>query len=235
MMAAWRGGFLFGGHGRNVAAISRGILSVLCRGAFRARSGFALTALSGVLLAIGLAQAEAGNSMATGGLTSQPIGHYEFCKANPLECSLRPRDTGPEKMNKALWRKLVSVNKSVNQAVKPMNDIDIYGEEEVWTYPSTGVGDCEDYVLEKRRALMRKGISLANLLITVVRKPDGEGHAILTVRTDRGDFVLDNLNDTVKLWNQTGYRYLKRQASNHTGMWVSLREDNNPVVGAVSQ
>ena len=62
-------------------------------------------------------------------------------------------------------------------------------------------------MLEKRRDLMLKGISLADLLITVVRKPDGEGHAVLTVRTDQGDYVLDNLNDAVKPWEATGYRY----------------------------
>ncbi|MCR4267490.1 transglutaminase-like cysteine peptidase [Nitratireductor sp. ZSWI3] len=179
--------------------------------------------------------ASADNLMTIGGLTSQPIGHYEFCKANPGECSVRIRDTGPERMTKALWEKLVSVNSTINRAIKPMNDIDIYGQEEVWTFPSTGVGDCEDYVLEKRRALSRSGVSLSNLLITVVRKPDGEGHAVLTVRTDRGDFVLDNLTDAVKLWTATNYRYLKRQASNNTGHWVSLRADNAPVVGAVSQ
>ena len=50
-------------------------------------------------------------------------------------------------------------------------------------------------MLEKRRDLMSKGISLTDLLITVVRKPDGEGHAVLTVRTDEGDYVLDNLTD----------------------------------------
>ena len=60
-----------------------------------------------------------------------------------------------------------------------------------------GAGDCEDYVLEKRRELMHKGLSASDLLITVVRKPDGEGHAMLTVRTDKGDFVLDNLTDAV--------------------------------------
>ena len=97
-----------------------------------------------------------------------------------------------------------------------MNDFDIYGKDEVWAYPR-GAGDCEDYVLEKRRDLMRKGISLADLLITVVRKPDGEGHAVLTVRTDEGDYVLDNLNDAVKPWEETGYRYLKRQSTTHTG------------------
>ncbi|WP_367716854.1 transglutaminase-like cysteine peptidase [Nitratireductor sp. GISD-1A_MAKvit] len=173
--------------------------------------------------------------METGELTSQPIGHYEFCKANPAECSIRMRDRGPEHVTRTLWATISRVNAEVNGKIQPMNDIDIYGAEEVWTYPSTGVGDCEDYVLEKRRALHRAGLSLSNLLITVVRKPNGEGHAVLTVRTDRGDFVLDNLNDTVKLWSATNYRYLKRQASNHTGRWVSLREGNNPVVGAVSE
>ena len=79
-----------------------------------------------------------------------------------------------------------------------MSDYDIYGKDEVWAYPDKGVGDCEDYVLEKRRELNRLGMSLADLLITVVRKPDGEGHAVLTVRTDKGDYVLDNLTDKVR-------------------------------------
>ncbi len=94
-------------------------------------------------------------------------------------------------------------------------------------------GDCEDYVLEKRRQIQALGVPLSNLLITVVRKPDGEGHAILTVRTNKGDFVLDNLSDRVKPWEDTGYWYLKRQASNHTGRWVSIDGFNNPFVGSV--
>lgn len=162
--------------------------------------------------------------MLTGGLTSQPIGHYDFCKANPAECNTRLRDTGPERVAGELWRQVVAVNAGVNAAIKPMNDIDIYGKDEVWAYPDNGVGDCEDYVLEKRRELARLGLSLSNLLITVVRKPDGEGHAVLTLRTDKGDFILDNLTDSVLLWNETGYRFLKRQATNHTGRWVSIRE-----------
>ncbi len=179
-----------------------------------------------VCLSVGLpgGKALASQLMLTGGLTSQPIGHYDFCKANPVECNIRLRDTGPERMGGELWRQIVAVNVDVNAAIKPMNDIDIYGKDEVWAYPDNGVGDCEDYVLEKRRDLMRLGVSLSNLLITVVRKPDGEGHAVLTVRTDKGDFVLDNLTDAVLLWDETGYRFLKRQASNHTGRWVSIRE-----------
>ncbi|TIP55239.1 MAG: transglutaminase, partial [Mesorhizobium sp.] len=85
-----------------------------------------------------------------------------------------------------LWRKLVNVSAKVNAAVKPLSDLDHYGKDEVWAYPDDGYGDCEDYVLEKRRQLYRMGMSLADLLITVVRKPDGEGHSVLTVRTDKG-------------------------------------------------
>ena len=181
----------------------------------------------------GFGPAQATSLMATGGLTSQPIGHYEFCKRAPQECAERIRDDGPLHVSKATLAKISGVNRAVNAAVKPMNDRDIYGREEVWTYPDNGIGDCEDYVLEKRRRLEASGISLSNLLITVVRKRDGEGHAVLTVRTDRGDLILDNLNDEVRLWSHTGYKYLKRQASTHTGRWVSLREENNLLVGAV--
>ena len=183
---------------------------------------------------MGLASADAAGSqpMLTGGLTSQPIGHYEFCKLNAPECSIRLRDTAPLHVTDAMWHEIAMVNTLVNTSVKPMNDFDIYGKDEVWAYPH-GAGDCEDYVLEKRRDLMLKGISLADLLITVVRKPDGEGHAVLTVRTDQGDYILDNLNDAVTPWEATGYRYLKRQATNHTGRWVSIREGNTTLVGSV--
>jgi predicted transglutaminase-like cysteine proteinase len=182
-----------------------------------------------VMAALGSARAE---PMLTGGLTSQPIGHYEFCKHNPAECRIRTRDSGPEEMTGKVWRDIVAVNAGVNAAIAPMNDLDVYGTDEVWAYPQ-GVGDCEDYVLEKRRELMRRGLSLSNLLITVVRKPDGEGHAVLTVRTTAGDFVLDNLTDEVRQWQITGYRFLKRQAVDYTGHWVSIREGNEALVSSV--
>ncbi|AZO60444.1 MAG: transglutaminase [Mesorhizobium sp.] len=175
----------------------------------------------------------AAGAMTTGGLTSQPIGHYDFCKTHPSECNIRPANLAPAKLTDALWRKLINVTARVNAAVKPMSDLDNYGKDEVWTYPDNGFGDCEDYVLEKRRQLYRMGISLADLLITVVRKPDGEGHSVLTVRTDKGDYILDNLTDKVQAWDETGYRYLKRQAIDNTGRWVSIRDGQQLLVGSV--
>ena len=88
-------------------------------------------------------------------------------------------------------------------------------------------------MLLKRRALIDKGFAPGNLLITVVRKPDGEGHAVLTVRTDRGDFILDNLNEDVLNWEATEYRYLKRQSSQHSGRWVTIESRQDVLVGSV--
>ena len=62
---------------------------------------------------------------------------------------------------------------------------------------------------------------------------NGEGHAVLTVRTDRGDYILDNLINRVRLWSETGYRYLKRQAVDHTGHWVSIPDGDETLVGSV--
>lgn len=193
-----------------------------------AAAGFAAS----LLMASFSAQAASGDFMQTGKLTSQPIGHYEFCKREAKECGITSRDTRALQLNHSNWQRIVEINLAVNESIKPMTDMEIYGVEEYWAYPTT-VGDCEDYVLLKQRELQKAGIPITDLLITVVRKPDGEGHAVLTVRTDRGDFVLDNLTDEVMRWNETDYTYLKRQAASDTGRWVTIEGPDNLLVGAV--
>ena len=107
--------------------------------------------------------------------------------------------------------------------------------EEYWTYP-TSAGDCEDYVLLKRRLLNKiEGIALGNLLITVVRKRDGEGHAVLTLRTTRGDFVLDNLDWHIRSWRDTSYSFIKRQSSLDPGAWTDIEDDEDLLVGALAK
>ena len=93
---------------------------------------------------------------------------------------------------------------------------------EKWSYPDTGKGDCEDYVLLKRRMLMQAGWPREALLITVVRDKKGDGHAVLTVKTDKGDFILDNQEENVLLWSETGYRFVKRQSQSDPNVWVAL-------------
>jgi predicted transglutaminase-like cysteine proteinase len=180
------------------------------------------------------APALAASSMATGGLTSQPIGHFEFCKVSTPECRIQSIGVPPLMAGEKTMAMVESINVQVNHAIRPETDLEVYGKDEVWAYPK-GVGDCEDYVLLKRKLLMNRGISPANLLITVVRKPDGEGHAILTVRTRKGDFVLDNLDDEMLPWDATGYKFLKRQSSEHTGHWVTIEMPKDILVGSVSK
>ncbi|QND49241.1 transglutaminase-like cysteine peptidase [Rhizobium lusitanum] len=170
-------------------------------------------------------------SMAIGNVTSQPIGHYEFCERHTDECG-PTRNAGPVDLNADTWALVNQVNLRVNKTITPATDMEVYGQEEYWEYPKTA-GDCEDFALLKRRVLMQKGISAANLLMTVVRKPDGEGHAVLTLRTKQGDYILDNLEDEVKVWNKTPYSYLKRQASFNAGRWVTIENGSDILVGSV--
>jgi predicted transglutaminase-like cysteine proteinase len=171
-------------------------------------------------------------SMVTGGITSQPIGHYEFCLRYKAECQVRSKPGPAHQVTAHGWDVIREVNLTVNKTITPMTDMEVYGREEWWEYP-VDAGDCEDFVLLKRRNLLQAGFSESDLLITVVRKPDGEGHAVLTVRTSVGDYILDNLVDDVKIWNETPYTYLKRQATFDTGRWVTIESGKDVPVAAL--
>ena len=196
------------------------------------------TALLAMILACPLgAYAGAANAseafMHTGGRTTQPVGHYELCLHQPEECREVTPKQAPIQLTRKLWAAMVDVNNTVNTMVTPRTDMEIWGKEEVWSYPDR-VGDCEDYVLEKRRDLMKKGVPAGSLLITVVRQPNGDGHAVLTVRTSNGDYVLDNLEPRILDWADTDYTFLKRQSERNSGAWVAIDDDRNVAVGSVN-
>jgi predicted transglutaminase-like cysteine proteinase len=154
--------------------------------------------------------------------TRPPAGWIEFCERQPGECAgatMAPRDFAP---TSEAWKDLVRVNKRVNETIKPLTDLEHWGVVERWSYPDDGYGDCEDYVLLKRRMLMQAGWPRQALLITVVRDKRGDGHAVLTVKTDKGEFILDNQNEEVVLWSETGYRFVKRQSQNDPNVWIAL-------------
>ncbi|KQZ31882.1 transglutaminase [Mesorhizobium sp. Root552] len=171
--------------------------------------------------------------MHTGGRTTQPVGHYEFCQGFPQECRQATPKQAPVELTRALWDKIVSVNNSVNTSVAPRTDMEMWGREEVWSFPANGEGDCEDYVLEKRRQLMQAGVPAGNLLVTVVRQPNGDGHAVLTAHTSMGDFILDNLEPRVLTWDETEYTYLKRQSDRNSGAWVTINDGRADAVASV--
>ncbi|WP_367714630.1 transglutaminase-like cysteine peptidase [Nitratireductor sp. GISD-1A_MAKvit] len=173
------------------------------------------------------------NFMRVGGLTSQPIGHYQLCQREPVECRQATPQARPLNLTRDLWKTIINVNNAVNSTVMPRTDMEMWGIEEYWSYPQE-FGDCEDYVLEKRRRLIQAGVPAGNLLITVVRQPNGDGHAVLTVVTNMGDYILDNLEARVSVWTDTDYTYLKRQAATHSGKWVSINDGRSMAVGSVA-
>jgi len=169
------------------------------------------------------------------GRTSQPIGHHDLCQRLPVECKERTATDAPVHLTAARWSELIAVNDNVNTAIVPDTDKHVYGVEEYWNYPDGGRGDCEDFVLLKRRELMQHGWPAGALLITVVRQTNGDGHAILTVRTDRGDLVLDNLEGKIKLWTETDYQFIKRQSNTDSGRWVSIDDGRPMLVGSIKR
>lgn len=156
------------------------------------------------------------------GATDAPVGHVKFCEQNPDDCRIRGRSDGEIELSTKRWQELLTVNRQVNQAIKPMSDQAQYGVIEKWTYPTSGKGDCEDYVLLKKRKLMELGWPAGDLLITVVRDENNEGHAVLTVRTSSGDLVLDNKHLHILAWQDTNYTYIKRQSALDPRSWDSL-------------
>jgi predicted transglutaminase-like cysteine proteinase len=156
--------------------------------------------------------------------TRPPIGWVEFCIEYKPECATQPSAARDVVLTQKAWADIVKVNAWVNQAIKPVTDIEHWGVIERWNYPDDGYGDCEDYVLLKRRMLMQAGWPREALLVTVVRDKKGDGHAVLTVKTDHGEFVLDNQEPQVLPWNKTGYRFVKRQSQSDPNLWVSLGE-----------
>jgi predicted transglutaminase-like cysteine proteinase len=163
---------------------------------------------------------------------ARPISAWtDFCRRNPEECSIAPGEPERITMTPQIWRTLMSVNRKVNTQIKPMTDIKHWGTVDRWDLPTDGYGDCEDYQLLKRKILAESGLSRRAMRMTVVIDELREGHAVLMIRTDRGDFILDNKTNTVLPWGETGYVYVKREGDNGSS-WASLGGVASPVATA---
>lgn len=169
-------------------------------------------------------------NMLTFGGTTMPVGYYEYCRRYDERCARGPGGAAI-RLTQSRWQEIVTVNAAVNIEVAPLTDMEIFGVEERWDYPTT-VGDCEDYALLKRKRLNEMGYPLGALLLTVARDAKGGGHAVLTVVTDLGDFILDNIEQKVLLWQDTEIYYLKRQSHQDLNRWVSLVNEEELLISS---
>jgi predicted transglutaminase-like cysteine proteinase len=167
------------------------------------------------------------------GKARPPVGFVRFCAENPADCKDRTSRARRIAMDPDRWNLLYQVNTYVNGKITPVSDLELYGEAERWTYP-VDAGDCEDYLLLKKRYLAGLGFPQEALLITVVLDEQGQGHAVLTVVTDAGDYILDNRRNDITRWKDTKYTFLKRQSQTNPRVWVALAKEKTIASGAVA-
>jgi predicted transglutaminase-like cysteine proteinase len=186
---------------------------------------FGALMVSGVALADPISplrgQDYASSRMRVFGPAQPPYGFVSFCDRSPTECAQGVQEeqrffASPERL-----AQLEAINRAVNHEIEPVTDVDHYGVADYWAIP-LAKGDCEDYVILKRKRLMAMGWPASALLITVVRDERGDGHAVLTARIVQGDFILDNKTDEIKVWHRTRYDYIMRQSYLHPRHWMSL-------------
>ena len=123
----------------------------------------------------------------------------------------------------ALWGQLPRINDKVNRQIVRRADIQTYGVLDKWATPlaqGDQYGDCEDYVLEKRRALLAVGVPDHAMSIAVANTSWGESHAVLLVSTDQGDYVLDRLTPWILPWRKASLTWRERQGAGAPFRWA---------------
>jgi len=169
-------------------------------------------------------------TMREGGFALAPFSFVKFCLDYPGDC---PKSAGPGRIHltSAHMAELASVNRAVNAAIRPTPDTSAM---RLWRL-NVSAGDCNEFAVEKRHELIRRGWPAAALALTVAKTSWGEGHLVVTVRTDQGDLVLDNLRSTIIAWQKTGYDWIMRQSEANPQFWVELEGGEEGTMTAAAE
>lgn len=154
-----------------------------------------------------------------------PFAFTRFCSQYPQECAAQPIALRREsvKMTAERWAEFAQINDNVNRSIIPeRNTKGVAGEE--WLI-NPARGDCNDYAVTKRHKLLAIGWPAHTLLLAEVVIPGGEHHLVLVLRTKDGDFVADNLNDAVRPWRETRYRWVRIQTPDNPNYWATVQRD----------
>jgi predicted transglutaminase-like cysteine proteinase len=156
-------------------------------------------------------------SIAVQKATLAPLAYVAYCVNNKADCA---KGHGEARVNLTtkLRRELRQVNGQVNREIEPLSDA---AGEDTWQ-ADVKSGDCEDYVLTKRKRLIELGWSPNALRIAVTYTPSNSGHAVLVVSTSQGDLVLDNRQNAVLNWRDTDLRWVKIQSPENPLKWNEI-------------
>ena len=144
------------------------------------------------------------------------LPYEEFCQRNPEACKIS--EPSIIELTTDVKKLLSEVNTTVNFEIRFVLDKIQYGKEEFWTYPISGMGDCEDIVLEKRLRLTKLGIAKGALSIAIVlNKYSYTSHALLLIETSQGTYAMDSFSNEILLWYQLPYNFETRERPD--GKW----------------
>ncbi|MEP3706066.1 MAG: transglutaminase-like cysteine peptidase [Roseobacter sp.] len=148
-----------------------------------------------------------------------PTGAQGICDKYDWVCSTSRVNS---RLSQSDLELIDTVNRRVNRQIRNVADVVQYRREDYWTLPKSGGGDCEDFALLKKLELVRAGVAPQRLLLATVLDHKRRSHAVLVLRTDAGDFVLDNLSNQIKPWRKTNYTFLRMQDPDRPEKWVAL-------------
>jgi len=162
--------------------------------------------------------------IAEGRTASPPPGFISFCMHNLARCqdndAAAPSQLALTAENRSM---LEAVNERVNRAIAYKGDRENWSVANFWNLDALGKsGDCKDYALAKQQVLIAAGLPQKVLRIAIVKTPKNELHAVLTVDTDQGAFVLDSINPQIMPWTETSYSWLSRQSAQNPLAWVTI-------------
>ncbi len=153
------------------------------------------------------------------GMTTQPKAAANLCREYSWACSRTGARAQPHEEG---LRQARRISRHINRTTRSISDSQQYRKEDFWTLPSRRGGDCEDFAMLKKQQLIALGIAPEHLLLSTVLDARGGAHAVLIIRTEAGDFVIDNLTDAVRPWNRTGYTFLRMQDPSTPSRWIRV-------------
>lgn len=131
--------------------------------------------------------------MVLSGEVAPPQGYVDFCIRNPAECKIP--------LTNRVLTNLKNVNRAVNDRIQQKEEA-----VDIWDLAEDGDGDCEDFVLLKRKYLRELYPAYAAAFrIALVWTELDQYHAVLTVHTFDGVYVLDSRYQQVAIWNSYPY------------------------------
>ncbi|SFB63045.1 Predicted transglutaminase-like cysteine proteinase [Rhizobium sp. NFR07] len=149
--------------------------------------------------------------------TLAPFSFIKLCGAHPEQCKNKS-GASEIKLDGRNTRRLEAINATVNRTIQPQKDAP--GRDR-WSLDVAG-GDCEEYALAKRRELIKIGLPPRAIRLAVGKTGSGEAHAVVVVKTDKGDIALDNRNDAPQPVNRLGLAWEKIESSDNPKLWRSL-------------